>query len=63
MPTKIDNQDLEHQRKKTQVNDNRMKIEPRPATPPDEKELEREDREAGEAVRKLEESPTKLPPG
>ena len=50
----IDNQDLEHQREK---------VKPAPDAPIDEQKLEREDRKAEEAVRKFEESLTKLPPG
>jgi hypothetical protein len=60
---KIDNQDLEHQRDKTLVNDTGVKVTPPPAASRDERELEREDREAEEAVRKFEESLRKLPPG
>jgi hypothetical protein len=55
---KIDNQDLAHQREKTQVNDTGTKV-----PPPLERQLEREDEKAEKAVRKFEESLTKLPPG
>ena len=51
---KIDNQDLEHQREKTQENDAGIKVPP---------PLEREDDKAAEAVRKFEESLAQLPPG
>jgi hypothetical protein len=60
---KIDNQDLEHQRDKTLVNDKGVKVTPQP--PGDaavEQQLEREDRRADEEVRKFEESLKKLPP-
>jgi hypothetical protein len=63
MPRKIDNQDLEHQRDKTLVNDKGVKVTPPPpGMLRGQKELERVDRAAAEAVRKLEESRTKLPP-
>lgn len=63
---KIDNQDLEHQREKTLVNDTGVKVKPQlpPRAPDEAKPLERDDDGAAEeSVRKLEESLVKLPPG